>query len=74
MRTGSPVAPGLDHRHLRRRGGKAAYPALVTGAFPDPVEVTLPRGARPSFALAMTRQDEIRRAPASSRMPATILT
>ena len=37
---------------------KAAYAALVTGEFPDPVEVTLPRGERPSFALALTRQDE----------------
>ncbi len=30
----------------------------MTGEFPDPVEVTLPRGERPSFALAMTRKDE----------------
>jgi cobalt-precorrin-5B (C1)-methyltransferase len=30
----------------------------VTGEFPDPVEVTLPRGDRPSFALALTRQDQ----------------
>ena len=37
---------------------KAAFAALVTGEFPDPVEVTLPRGERPSFALAMTRKDE----------------
>ena len=37
---------------------KAAYAALVTGGFPDPVTVTLPRGERPSFALAMTRRDE----------------
>jgi cobalt-precorrin-5B (C1)-methyltransferase len=29
----------------------------VTGEFPDPVAVTLPRGERPSFALAMTRID-----------------
>ena len=36
---------------------KAAFAALVGGEFPDPVEVTLPRGARPSFALAMTRRD-----------------
>src|ERR1700746_1315800 len=33
----------------------AAFAALVTGEFPDPVAVTLPRGERPSFALAMTR-------------------
>jgi cobalt-precorrin-5B (C1)-methyltransferase len=31
---------------------KAAYTALVTGTFPDPVEVTLPGGSRPAFALA----------------------
>lgn len=31
---------------------KAAYEALLTGAFPDPVEVTLPKGERPAFALA----------------------
>jgi len=37
---------------------KAAYAALVTGEFPDPVAVTLPRGERPSFALAMTRLGE----------------
>ena len=37
---------------------KAAFAALMTGEFPDPVEVTLPRGERPSFALALTRKDE----------------
>lgn len=31
---------------------KAAYAALSTGVFPDPVTVTLPRGERPAFALA----------------------
>jgi len=30
----------------------AAYEALLTGAFPDPVAITLPKGERPSFALA----------------------
>src|SRR5262245_18369908 len=34
---------------------KAAYAALLTGKFPDPVEGTLPRGGgRPAFALAIT--------------------
>jgi cobalt-precorrin-5B (C1)-methyltransferase len=32
---------------------RAAYQALVSGAFPDPVTVTLPGGSRPSFALAL---------------------
>src|SRR5260370_12342965 len=36
---------------------KAAYAALLTGEFPDPVEVTLPRGGRPSFTLAVSRRD-----------------
>ncbi len=31
---------------------KAAYTALLTGEFPDPVDVVLPRGQRPAFALA----------------------
>jgi cobalt-precorrin-5B (C1)-methyltransferase len=32
---------------------KAAYGALLTGEFPDPVEIVLPRGQRPAFALAV---------------------
>src|ERR1700745_1284967 len=36
---------------------KAAYAALVTGEFPDPVEITLPRGERPAFALAIQRTE-----------------
>jgi cobalt-precorrin-5B (C1)-methyltransferase len=31
---------------------KAAYAALLTGRFPDPVEIALPRGGRAAFALA----------------------
>jgi len=37
---------------------KAAYMALLTGAFPDPVGIVLPRGEQPGFALARaTRTD-----------------
>jgi cobalt-precorrin-5B (C1)-methyltransferase len=48
--------------HLRRgwttgtcatAAARAAFEALVTGHFPDPVSVTLPRGGQPAFALAM---------------------
>jgi cobalt-precorrin-5B (C1)-methyltransferase len=55
-----------QHRPLRRgwttgacatAAAKAAYAAFVTGDFPDPVAVTLPRGERPSFALAVTRKN-----------------
>jgi cobalt-precorrin-5B (C1)-methyltransferase len=35
----------------------AAYEALLTGVFPDPVEVILPGGQRPAFALAVERAD-----------------
>ena len=31
---------------------KAAYAALLSGRFPDPVTITLPRGEAPAFALA----------------------
>lgn len=37
---------------------KAAYQALLTGTFPDPVEVTLPKGERPAFALALEELGE----------------
>jgi len=36
---------------------KAAYTALATGEFPDPVSITLPRGERPAFALAIEEID-----------------
>ena len=31
---------------------RAAYTALLTGQFPDPVTITLPKGQQPAFALA----------------------
>ncbi len=34
---------------------RAAYTALLTGRFPDPVTITLPRGHSPAFALARKR-------------------
>jgi cobalt-precorrin-5B (C1)-methyltransferase len=37
---------------------KAAYTALLTGVFPDPVEVTLPGGSRPAFSLARTSKGD----------------
>jgi len=36
---------------------KAAWTALLSGEFPDPVEITLPRGERPAFALARHWRD-----------------
>ncbi len=37
---------------------RAAYTALLTGRFPDPVAITLPKGQTPSFPLARARCDE----------------
>jgi cobalt-precorrin-5B (C1)-methyltransferase len=37
---------------------KAAYCALVTGQFPDPVEIILPKGERPQFALASSALED----------------
>ncbi|GAA2821114.1 cobalt-precorrin-5B (C(1))-methyltransferase [Saccharopolyspora taberi] len=37
---------------------RAAYIALLTGEFPDPVEIVLPKGHRPAFALARERLGE----------------
>ncbi|GGH10482.1 cobalt-precorrin-5B C(1)-methyltransferase [Alsobacter metallidurans] len=42
---------------------RAAFEALHTGVFPDPVEILLPNGSRPAFALAVTeRGDDFARA------------
>ena len=35
---------------------RAAYTALLTGRFPDPVAITLPRGERPSFPLVRAKR------------------
>ncbi|MGI9507250.1 MAG: cobalt-precorrin-5B (C(1))-methyltransferase CbiD, partial [Geminicoccaceae bacterium] len=35
---------------------KAAYVGLLTGRFPDPVQITLPKGEQPSFSLVETRR------------------
>jgi cobalt-precorrin-5B (C1)-methyltransferase len=53
-----PLRRGWTTGTCAAAAAKAAFAALVTGEFPDPVEVTLPRGERPSFALALTRKDD----------------
>ncbi|SFK01852.1 cobalt-precorrin-5B (C1)-methyltransferase [Pseudovibrio ascidiaceicola] len=37
---------------------KSAYAALLSGDFPDPISITLPRGDTPSFALAFEKLSE----------------
>jgi cobalt-precorrin-5B (C1)-methyltransferase len=53
-----PLRRGWTTGTCAAAAAKAAYAALLTGEFPDPVEVRLPKGQRPSFALAVMRQDE----------------
>jgi cobalt-precorrin-5B (C1)-methyltransferase len=50
----TPLRRGWTTGTCATAAAKAAYTALLTGAFPDPVEVTLPGGGRPTFALATT--------------------
>ncbi len=61
---GPPRSSGVEQDRPLRRGwttgacataaAKAAYAALCGHGFPDPVEITLPRGERVAFALAET--------------------
>src|SRR5215472_15207293 len=53
-----PLRRGWTTGTCAAAAAKAAFAALKTGEFPDPVEVTLPRGERPSFALALTRNND----------------
>src|SRR6266481_7743493 len=53
-----PLRRGWTTGACAAAAAKAAYSALLTGEFPDPVEATLPKGQRPSFALAVMRQDQ----------------
>ena len=57
--------PPAEARELRKgwttgacaaAASRAAAEALLTGKFPDPVTITLPRGHRPSFALARSER------------------
>jgi cobalt-precorrin-5B (C1)-methyltransferase len=50
---GRPLRRGWTTGACATAAAKAAYQALLTGVFPDPVEIVLPKGERPSFALAL---------------------
>jgi cobalt-precorrin-5B (C1)-methyltransferase len=49
-----PLRRGWTTGACATAAAKAACAALLTGRFPDPVEITLPGGNRTSFALAMS--------------------
>ncbi len=54
----SPLRRGWTTGACATAAAKAAYAALLTGQFPDPVEITLPQGGHAAFALAETRRGE----------------
>ncbi|KPF44110.1 cobalt-precorrin-5B (C(1))-methyltransferase [Rhizobium sp. AAP43] len=49
---GAPLRKGWTTGACATAATKAAMTALITGHFPDPVTITLPRGECPAFALA----------------------
>ncbi|HLI10764.1 MAG TPA: cobalt-precorrin-5B (C(1))-methyltransferase [Alphaproteobacteria bacterium] len=51
-KTGTALRRGWTTGACATAAARAAFEALVTGRFPDPVTITLPRGERPSFTLA----------------------
>ena len=46
-----PLRKGWTTGACATAATRAAYEVLLTGAFPDPVSITLPKGEQPSFAL-----------------------
>jgi cobalt-precorrin-5B (C1)-methyltransferase len=54
---GAPLRKGWTTGCCATAATKAAYTALLTGSFPDPVSITLPKGETPAFALAREGMD-----------------
>jgi cobalt-precorrin-5B (C1)-methyltransferase len=53
-----PLRRGWTTGACATAASKAAFTALVAGAFPDPIEIALPSGQRVAFALAVNRKNE----------------
>ena len=51
-KSGTPLKRGWTTGACASGAARAAFEALLTGQFPDPVPVVLPKGLRPEFALA----------------------
>jgi cobalt-precorrin-5B (C1)-methyltransferase len=54
----SPLRRGWTTGACATAAVKAAYTALLTGQFPDPVSITLPKGETPAFPLALEEKGE----------------
>ncbi|MFJ4878213.1 cobalt-precorrin-5B (C(1))-methyltransferase [Streptomyces sp. NPDC088745] len=52
------LRPGWTTGACATAAATAAYTALLSGEFPDPVTITLPRGQTPAFALAVEELGE----------------
>src|SRR5258708_29701002 len=48
-----PLRRGWTTGACAAAAARAAFAALLTGRFPDPVSIRLPRGEKPSFPLAL---------------------
>ncbi len=57
-KTGGPLKKGWTTGACATAAATAAYQALLTGDFPDPVSITLPRGQEPSFPLKRAELSE----------------
>lgn len=53
-----PLRRGWTTGTCAAAAARAAYEALLTGTFPDPVPVRLPGGERPAFALAIEERGD----------------
>jgi len=53
-----PLKRGWTTGACATAAAKAAFTALITGEFPDPIEIALPNGQRVAFALATHRKDQ----------------
>ena len=54
----TPLRKGWTTGACATAAAKAAFTALLTGEFTDPIDVLLPRGERPFFSLAQTKLGE----------------
>ncbi len=54
----TPLRRGWTTGACATAAAKAAMTALLTGAFPDPVSIVLPKGETPAFALSMEELSE----------------